>query len=130
MLNTDLAYDWFFSKLLNCDGVLSIFYLSSPNVFIELCISIIFTTCSLAKKKIVFKLSDLFRLCPPPPPPTLVVAYYLHPRTKVPYFYIFSHNCVMARALWLGGGGGCKKYWLGGTNGKRSKLSIYPLIRR
>ena len=39
----------------------------------------------------------LFRLCPPPPP-SLVGAYYLHPQTHEPYFYIMIYY-VMTRAL-------------------------------
>ena len=36
------------------------------------------------------------------PPPSLKGAYYLHPQTQVPYFYIPIYY-VMARALLTGG---------------------------
>ena len=48
----------------------------------------------------------LFRLCPPPP--AHVIAYYLHPRTHVPYFYLMTRNetCSVSGG---GGGGGHKR---------------------
>ena len=44
-----------------------------------------------------YEIQDIFRLCNPPPP-SLEGAYYLHPQTHVPYFYIMIYN-VMERAL-------------------------------
>ena len=48
-------------------------------------------------------------------PPSLVGAYYLHPQTNVPYFYIMNYY-VMTRAVTGTGGGGYITYWGEGTN--------------